>query len=206
MKNKLFSRGLKLGFVATLLATTGCAEYHRRVLNHTDERGCEFTRTLAKEYEDLGKIEQDIMYDEYSADYYYRKAIRSREGYCVGPTTLDKWDIECDKVPELAKARARLILALNLGARNVAPKMTARAQTHFDCWVEQQAEGWQTNDIAWCRSEFYKSISKVEQKLSGGAYPLRPESRMKKPHRPVANSIKGGQVSSPHGVPGSPSM
>lgn len=175
MKNKLSSKGMKFGFIAALLATTGCAEYHKRVLNDTEERGCEFTRTLAKEYEELGRIEQDIMYDESSADYYYQKAIRSKEGYCVGPTYLEKWDIEEDKCPELVKARDHLMLLLHLGARNVAPKMTASAQAHFDCWVEQQSEGWQTNDIAWCRSEFYKAIAEVELKLMGGIHHVMPQ-------------------------------
>lgn len=178
MKNKLFSRSMKIGFIVTLLATTGCAEYHKRVLEATDARGCAFTTNLAKEYEGLGKIEQDIMYDESSADYYYRKAIRSKEGYCVGPTTLDKWDIENDKCPELVKARDRLIRALNLGARNIAPEMTAHAQAHFDCWVEQQAEGWQINDIAWCRSEFNTSISKVEENLFGHTHHVKPTAEI----------------------------
>ncbi|MBA3813181.1 MAG: OmpA family protein [Alphaproteobacteria bacterium] len=176
MKNKLFSRGLRLGLVVTLLATTGCAEYHRRVLECTDECGNEFTKTLAKEYEELGKIEQDIMYDEPSADYYYRKAICAKEGKYILPTTLDKWDIERDKCPELEKAHAHLMRLLYLGARNAAPEMTASAQAHFDCWVEQQAEGWQTNDIAWCRAEFYKAISEVEVLLSGGIHQIMPKS------------------------------
>lgn len=175
MKNKLFSRSLKFGAVATLIALTGCAEYHRRVLDDTPESGCAFTRTLAKQYETLGKIEQDVMYDEASADYYYVKAIRAKEGYPVGPTILANWDLEHDKIAELAKARARLMHALALGARDIAPEETANAQSHFDCWVEQQAEGWQKNDIAWCHSEFHKSIKAVEHKLRGGAYHIKPQ-------------------------------
>lgn len=176
MKKIRSSRGLKCGFIAVLLATTGCAEYHKRVLENTDPRGCAFTRELSDQYKHLGNIEQEIMYDEYSADYYYRKAIRSKKGYCVGPTTLDKWDIEEDKIAELAKARCHLIRLLSMGARNAAPKMTASAQAHFDCWVEQQAEGWQKSDIAWCRSQFYKAIADVELKLMGGIHQVMPKS------------------------------
>jgi len=176
MKNKLFSKSLKCGFIVTLFAMTGCAEYHKRVLEDTPARECKFTSALAKQYEELGKFEQDIMYDEYSADYYYRKAIRSKEGYCVGPTILENWDMHADKIPELAKARDHLMLLLRLGARNVAPEATAYAQAHFDCWVEQQAEGWQKDDIAWCRSEFYKSISEVELQLMGGIHHVMPKS------------------------------
>jgi len=176
MKDIFSSKKLRIGLVATLLGATGCAEYHKRVLQNTQERGNEFSRTLAKEYEALGKIEQDIMYDESSADYYYRKAIRSKQGYCVGPTTLDKWDIEEDKIDEIRAARERLTHVLSLGARCRAPEMTAKAQSHFDCWVEQQSEGWQQSDIQWCRSEFYKAISEVELTLMGGIQHVMPSA------------------------------
>lgn len=176
MKNKFFSRSLKFGFIGALLATTGCAEYHKRVLNHTAEQGSAFTRILSREYEALGNAEQDMMYDEGSADYYFTKAIRAKEGYCVGPTCLKNWDIEEDYIPELVKARENLIVLLSLGAREVDPELAAHAQAHFDCWVEQQAEGWQENDIAWCRSEFYKSISDIELKLMGGIHQVMPKS------------------------------
>lgn len=176
MKNKLFSKGVKFGFVATLLATTGCAEYHKRVLHNTEERGTAFTKTLAEEYEGLGQAEQEHMYDESSADYYFRKAIRSKEGICVDPTPLEKWDIPEDNLPELEKARAHLMRLLNFGARDIAPEMAAHAQTHFDCWVEQQSEGWQKHDISWCRAEFYKAISEVELKLMGGIHHVQPHS------------------------------
>lgn len=176
MKDRLFFRGLKFGFVATLLAATGCAEYHKRVLNNTPVIGDEFTQTLAAEYEGLGKAEQEQMYDESSADYYYLKAICAKEGNYISPTTLEKWDIPEDKLPELEKARDHLVRLLNFGARSVAPEMAAHAQTHFDCWVEQQSEGWQKHDIAWCRAEFYKAISDVELKLMGGIHHVRPQS------------------------------
>lgn len=176
MKSRLFSRGVKFGFVATLLAATGCAEYHKNVLYNTEEGGSEFTKTLALEYEGLGIAEQEQMYDEYSADYYYRKAILAKQGLCVGPTSLENWDIPEDKLPELEKARDHLIRLLHFGARDIAPEMAAHAQTHFDCWVEQQAEGWQKHDIAWCRAEFYKAISEVELKLMGGVHKVKPQT------------------------------
>jgi OOP family OmpA-OmpF porin len=165
MGDTVFSKGLKWGIFATFLTLTGCAEYSKRVLHDTEERGWEFNQALAKEYEILGNIEQEVMFDEYSAEYYYNKAIRSKEGYCVGPTYLENWDIDEDKLPELCKAREHLVYLLSLGARQVAPKMTARAQAHFDCWVEQQSEGWQEGDIAWCRTEFEKAVTALDVRL-----------------------------------------
>lgn len=176
MIGTVFSKGLKFSALATLFLVTGCAEYSRRVLHHTEEGGWEFTQELAREYEVLGNIELDVMYDEYSAEYYFDKAIRSKEGYCVAPTRLERWDIEEDKLPELKKAYNHLVCLLDMGARQIAPKLTAHAQSHFDCWVEQQSEGWQQSHIAWCRSEFYKAVSEIELKLMGGVHKVMPKS------------------------------
>ncbi len=171
MKNRFLAKSVKLSAFLAVLAVTGCAELHRMVLVDTMERGPEFTRTLAKEYETLGNTEQAIMYDDWSADYYFCKATYAKQGIFVRPTILCRWDIEEDKIPELAAARERLMHALELGAWHIAPKMTAHAQAHFDCWVEQQAEGWQVADIANCRSEFYQSIGEVELMIKEGPRP-----------------------------------
>lgn len=176
MKNKLLTISVKLGAVAALLITTGCAEYHRLVLSNTEEKGSEFTRTLAKEYGKLGEIEQNIMYDDCSANYYYLKAIKAKEGCCVGPTKLEDWRIDEEWLPELISARQHLMRALHFGAREISPKLTAHAQSHFDCWVEQVAEGWQKDDIAYCRSEFYRSMAEVELMLMGGEVVVMPAS------------------------------
>ncbi len=176
MKNKFLAKSVKLSTLIIAFAVTGCAEYHRMVLESTMERGTEFTRTLAKEYETLGNTEQAIMYDEWSANYYFCKALRAKEGYLVRPATLGRWDIESDKIPELAISRDRLMNALERGAWQIAPKMTAHAQAHFDCWVEQQEEGWQKEDIANCRAEFYHSMAEVELMLKGGVLKALPSN------------------------------
>lgn len=176
MADTLFSRGLIFGAFAILLTMTGCAEYNKRILHHTEVGGWEFTQALAKEYEILGDTEHDVMYDESSAEWYYERAILSKEGFCVAPTRLVFWDIEEDKLPELQKAYDHLMYLLSRGARQAAPRMTARAQSHFDCWVEQQSEGWHHSDIAWCRSEYFKAISDVELKLMGGVQKVTPQS------------------------------
>ncbi|MBY0291957.1 MAG: OmpA family protein [Alphaproteobacteria bacterium] len=168
MRNKVLSTGIKISTLSIFFAITGCSEYHKMVLQDTEEKGSEFTKTLAKEYEILGNTEQSIMYDEWSAAYYYHKALKAKEGCPVEPTQLCEWDIEEDKLPELIAARERLVRALEFGGWEVAPKMSAHAQTHFDCWVEQQAEGWQKEDIARCRAEFYIAMADVELMMVGG--------------------------------------
>lgn len=174
MENKFLAKSIKLSSVFVLLAATGCAEYHKRVLDHMEAKGPEFTQTLSKEYETLGYTEQMIMFDECAANYYYLKAIRAKEGCPVRPTSLDRWSIEDEKLPELQIARERLMHALESRAWEIAPEMAAHAQAYFDCWIEQQAEGWQKEDIASCRAEFYEAMAEVELMLMGGAQKTSP--------------------------------
>lgn len=177
MKENIF----KLSPLVICLMITGCAEYNRRVLEHTPTSGSPFTRTLAKEYETLGNIEQKIMYDECSANCYYCKAITSKNGYNVLPRTIKPYQFAEDEViPPLIEARERLVRALRAGARERAPEATAHAQANFDCWVEQQVEGWQDADIARCKSGFHKAIEEVEATLMGKPHPHHDKKDQKK--------------------------
>lgn len=161
-----------------LLTLTGCAEYHKRILEDTPEKGPLFTRALAREYGALGQIEESDMYDYWSANYYFRKAICAKSGGCVAPTCLENWDLPENKIPELAAARCRLLRALGHGASRRAPLLTAHAQAQFDCWVEQQAEEWQHQDIMACRYGFYRTIAEVEFLLMGGPEKVMPHDHV----------------------------
>lgn len=168
----------KFSSLALLLNVTGCAEYHRRQLESTPERGPVFTRALAKEYGVLGTVEENDMYDCWSANYFFRKAICAKRGHCVGPAILSQWDLPPEKVPELEQARCRLMGALLSGGRRLAPRLMARAQSHFDCWVEQQEENWQYGDINRCKSVFYATIAEIELILKGGVPQVRPTAEV----------------------------
>jgi OOP family OmpA-OmpF porin len=39
--------------------------------------------------------------------------------------------------------------------------VAARAQVAFDCWVEQEEEGWQLNDIAACKGIFKNAMAEL---------------------------------------------
>jgi len=77
---------------------------------------------------------------------------------------------------ELSNARDRLVSALDASGRTKAPGSAAHAQVMFDCWVEEQHENIQPEDIAACRSGFYGAIVAVE-----GALRVAPEPMMEEP-------------------------
>ncbi len=176
MKNKTLARSFKLGAVLSFVLATGCAEVYKRNLELMQGTGSEFSQRLAEEYKTLGDTEHQIMYDEVSAAMYYEKAMKAKIGCPVPPSEIPTSGIDEEKIPELTKARLRLIHDLEKGAWEVAPKTAAHAQAYFDCWVEQQYEGWQKHDIAACRSEYYEAIADVEIMLKGGAMAVTPNA------------------------------
>ena len=78
------------------------------------------------------------------------------------PTALEQRLIPADKVEELAKARNRLMAMLFGSGKGKAPIVAARAQLSFDCWVQEQEEGHQPDDITECRNAFYGSVVAAE--------------------------------------------
>jgi OOP family OmpA-OmpF porin len=66
---------------------------------------------------------------------------------------------------ELITERQRLLRLLTDG-RTRAPFEAAIAQARYDCWVEQQEEGWQTNDIRACRAMYFQATGDLERLLA----------------------------------------
>jgi OOP family OmpA-OmpF porin len=54
------------------------------------------------------------------------------------------------------------------------PDQAAIAQARFDCWIEQQEENWQNDDISTCKNDFFSSLETLEQQLQTIAQPEEP--------------------------------
>ena len=50
---------------------------------------------------------------------------------------------------------------LNAGGATRAPEQSARAQTQFDCWMQEQEENYQPEDIAACRAGFLSAMDQA---------------------------------------------
>ncbi|MEQ9639259.1 MAG: OmpA family protein [Alphaproteobacteria bacterium] len=76
------------------------------------------------------------------------------------------------------EAQRERILKLYRGrGRDRAPQDLADAQASYDCWLEQQEEGHQNDDIERCRSAFMAAIAAAEDKsvLKGDVFVLLPD-------------------------------
>ena len=162
---------------AALLLLVGCATLSAgpelQSLRDSEPEGAAFSQALSREYLVLANFEADEMVDWRDAQRFTRKGLRAAKGEMVPPEDFANWDIPERKRATLAAARARLMAALGAGAPQAAPASAAQAQAHFDCWVEQQEENWQTTHIATCRSGFESAMGALEKVLADRGEPVR---------------------------------
>jgi OOP family OmpA-OmpF porin len=138
-------------------------------LRKLDVQGQDFNSALSREYKSFALYENDEMGDWNDASHFKKKAFLVALGRNTEPEVLEERTLPWDNRPELASARRRLVKALDSGGRAITPKKAARAQASFDCWVEQQEEDFQPDDIAKCRKAFYKAVWYVEEGLAVAA-------------------------------------
>lgn len=152
----------RLSVVVMAAALLGaCTTWDLERLQKTEPTGTPFTQALAKEYQAFAEFEAYKMADWIDQQYFARKGLRAASGEVVSPEELSGWNLPEDKIDELAAARSRLIGALNKGGRINHPEDAAHAQAKFDCWVEQQEENHQPEDIEECQREFEAALAKL---------------------------------------------
>ncbi|NCT41164.1 MAG: OmpA family protein [Alphaproteobacteria bacterium] len=166
----------KFTLVAGLLAmsvTSGCTAFNSfsevDALNEAQAVGSPFTQALANEYRTFANSELKDMFDYPDALHFARKGLAAASGDTVLPEPVSDWNLSEAHLLELGAARGRLILAYDLGAREVAPELSARAQAKFDCWIENQEENWQNDNINACKNEFLEAINQLEGSLAPAA-------------------------------------
>lgn len=158
------SRMGRLAMVAVpALMLAACADMRVDRMNQVNMAGDDFNHRLARDYKDLSNYEAYQMYDWPSAVNFADKSTAAAGGHAVQPSDPAQYRIKGDdKKAELTAARQRLMSALAAGAATKAPGPAARAQVNYDCWVEQQAEGWQFDHIAACKDGFWRALQVVE--------------------------------------------
>jgi OOP family OmpA-OmpF porin len=181
----------KMTMVAGMLALggtlSGCTAFSSfsevEALNDAQAVGSPFTQALAAEYRVFANSELKDMFDYPDALHFARKGLAAASGDVVLPEPVSDWNLSEQHLLELGAARGRLIVAYDLGAREVAPELSARAQAKFDCWIEQQEEDWQDNDITGCKADFIEAMNQLEGSL---APPPPPVVAVEPPPAPVS--------------------
>ncbi len=174
-----FLRGTTLAILG-VLSLGACSGFnsHTEVeaLNEVEAIGSPFTKKLASEYRDYANNEQNIMFDYPDALHFARKGLAAAAGEVVMPEPVGDWNLSAEDIEELSEARARLIVAFDLGAREIAPEETAIAQAKFDCWIERQEEDWHGEGAKGCRTAYLETMKTLEGLLqTQPSEPVEPE-------------------------------
>jgi OOP family OmpA-OmpF porin len=124
--------------------------------------GTPFTQALTEEYRSFVAHEKDER-DWSAADYFAVKGLAAAGGQVVLPEEVG--DVG-EHQGELTDARAKLMAALDGGARDSNPQVAARAQRAFDCWNhEAEEDNWYdsiTDDhVKPCRDEFNAAMAQL---------------------------------------------
>lgn len=171
MMNISGTNTLAVASLAALLLS-GCSYSSIPQANKTEMSGAGFDQTLARQYRDFANYEAVKMEDWPDATTYAGKSLAAAAGNPPAPDDMSTRRIDGDaNVAELQSARARLMQALAAGAVDRSPASAASAQANFDCWVEQQEEGWQTAHIAACKEAFQRSMDTTETAMTPVAQP-----------------------------------
>ncbi|MEP3248091.1 MAG: OmpA family protein [Sneathiella sp.] len=131
---------------------------------HMNATGSAFNKALYADYITLSKGEYGEG-DYTDSDRFAEKAMMAASGADVAPYDPDTWNIPADREAVLEGAHSRLVAALNSTAKDKATAQLARAQSSFDCWVQEQEENFQPDHIAACRDAFIAAMGDVDKAM-----------------------------------------
>ncbi len=127
-----------------------------------------FKAALHKEYVALAQAEYAES-DIEDAEYFIKKAKDAGLGLDVAPQPLSERKIPALAKKDIVAARKELVSKLWNGAEELTPGPAARAQAMFDCWMQEQEENNQPNDIRACRQAFTAALFDMKTRPKAAA-------------------------------------
>ena len=174
-------RTTALIFAGALLS--GCAVSNLPDIKASTPSGGAFDVALHKEYVALAELEAEE-FDWADADTFTNRAQAVLDGNAPLPEEIGARNLPEGSVRVLTAARERLMLALGTGGRGASPEHAAGAQGAFDCWMQEQEEDLQPEDIAACKKDFTWHMEKLEAAMKPKEQPAAAPAPAPKP--PVA--------------------
>jgi OmpA-OmpF porin, OOP family len=151
-----------IGVLGAVGLLAGCASNIKQMEEVQASGGTPFTQALTEEYRSFVAHEKDER-DWSAADYFAIKGLAAAGGQVVLPEEVG--DVG-EHGPALTDARAKLMAALDGGARDSNPQVAARAQRAFDCWNhEAEEDNWYDSitdeHVKPCRDEFEAAMAQL---------------------------------------------
>jgi outer membrane protein OmpA-like peptidoglycan-associated protein len=171
-------------FVVAGLTLAACSGLQLDRAQGVTPQGSVFDTALYKGYIELSQAEFTEG-DYKDSDFFALRAIQSGSGGGVGPQEIGGRRLPDGMVSELASARRKLAAVLEDTATQKAPEAAARAQVMFDCWMQEQEENFQSDDIAACRSRFLAALDEAQKAVGPSAAPAVPVGRVEAESTPT---------------------
>lgn len=146
-----------------LLSTAACTTWDLQELKKAEPKGTPFQVELAKHYLAFSEVEAK-RHDWVDSQYFARKGLIAAYGKDVEPEDPENWEIPETILPSVVDARKQLTQVLQSGAPANNPQVAASALFHYDCWVENQEEAWQTKEIDYCKGKFMEAMDALMKK------------------------------------------
>lgn len=131
----------------------------------TNVSGGDFNAAMAREYKNLMLFEADQMYDYVSAYMYAKRSLAAAAGKAPAPLDPANFNEPEAAMPSLRDARASMMDLFGKGAREKFPARSAVLQSSYDCWIEQQEENHQPDNIAECRDRFVAALADLRKAM-----------------------------------------
>ena len=186
--------------LAAMVVLAGCSERGLSplaMLNAAQPVGSPFNKYLAVEYKTVAN-----RFHGAEADYFAKKGLAAVDGMFVQPETLAGRDFSGVDAAEMAESRGELINLLNGGGRDLAPDISAVAQTRFDCWAGLQGGSFLRRHAAHfpqenvtCREKFRTAVNLLKQVLE-----IAPPPIMSPPAPVTAEEFPSPILASSHGI------
>ena len=158
-----FSKVSVAGFAVLILA--GCSGLELDRARGASPDGTAFENELYGGYIDLASSEFAEA-DYTDSDFFALRASAAAGGTPPPPQELAERVLPEDVAPDLSHARDLLMDALARGAAEKFPALAANAQVSFDCWMQEQEENFQADDIAACRGQYLAALSSLNVGLT----------------------------------------
>ncbi|WP_339850718.1 OmpA family protein [uncultured Nisaea sp.] len=144
---------------------SGCAGMQLDNARKVEPGGSAFSTALYKEYMALSELE--FLEGDYAdSDVFALRAISAAGNNPTTPEEMSARNIPAANKGELATARRELVEALAATATEKASVNAAQAQASFECWMQEQEENFQPDDIARCRADYMASMNAVRSALA----------------------------------------
>jgi OmpA-OmpF porin, OOP family len=167
-------RAMRMALAAAGIALlSGCAGMGLEEAEMTPPQGNSHDRALQEGYLDLSRSEYNEG-DYRDSDNFAERSMAAAAGESVQPEAISQRDLPPGMVGTLTSARQRLTTALAGGAAQDKPLDAAEAQVAFDCWMQEQEENFQPEDIAACRERFMTAMAALEEQPAAPPPPPPP--------------------------------